>query len=166
METVQLLIGGKFRPAINGATFDRLNPITQQVVTRAAAASEQDADAAVAAAQAVFPAWAALGPGERRKLLLKAADLLEQHTPDFIAIGVQETGAAPGWYGFNVMLAAGMLREARDGDASASRCRVGHRPVERPGDPWCAGPCDASGLRQHGRAQSVGSLPGRAFSDW
>ena len=112
METTSLLIGGQSLPAADGRTFDRLNPVSQQVVTRAAAATEQDADAAVSAAQNAFPAWSAKGPGERRMLLLKAADLLEQRTPDFISAGVQETGGAAGWYGFNVMLAAGMLREA------------------------------------------------------
>ncbi len=112
MQNVELLIGGFTRGAADGATFDRLNPITNAAVTRASAATEQDADDAVAAAQAAFSKWADIGPGERRRHLLKAADLLEQRAPEFIAVGVQETGAAPGWYGFNVMLAAGMLREA------------------------------------------------------
>ncbi len=112
METVDLLIGGKSCAAANGATFERRNPISQEVVTRAAAATLADADAAVDAAYAAFPEWSALAPAARRAKLLKAADLLEQRTPEFIAIGVKETGAAPGWYGFNVMLAAGMLREA------------------------------------------------------
>jgi acyl-CoA reductase-like NAD-dependent aldehyde dehydrogenase len=44
--------------------------------------------------------------------LLKAADLMDQHTDAFIRIGVAETGAMPNWIGFNVMLAANMLREA------------------------------------------------------
>jgi acyl-CoA reductase-like NAD-dependent aldehyde dehydrogenase len=72
----------------------------------------EDADAAVAAASAAFPAWRALGATERRKRLLRAADILESWTPKFIEIGVAETGGTPGWYGFNVMLAANMLREA------------------------------------------------------
>ncbi len=38
--------------------------------------------------------------------------LLEQKSAEFIAIGAAEIGGASGWYGFNVMLAAGMLREA------------------------------------------------------
>lgn len=112
METVELLIGGKSCPASNGETFERRNPISGEPVSRAAAATFADADAAVDAAFAAFPAWAALAPAARRAKLLKAADLLEERTPEFIVIGVQETGAAPGWYGFNVMLAAGMLREA------------------------------------------------------
>ena len=52
------------------------------------------------------------GATERRKRLLRAADIVDSLTPEFIATGIAETGATAGWYGFNVMLAANMLREA------------------------------------------------------
>jgi acyl-CoA reductase-like NAD-dependent aldehyde dehydrogenase len=112
MNEVKLLIGGRDCDASNKATFERLNPVTGEVASRAAAATLDDADAAVAAAAAAFPVWSAKGPNERRKLLLKAADLLDARTPEFIGYGVAEAGSAPGWYGFNAMLAANMLREA------------------------------------------------------
>jgi acyl-CoA reductase-like NAD-dependent aldehyde dehydrogenase len=110
MLKVDLLIGGKDQVA--AATYERLNPFDGSVASTAAAASLADADAAVAAAEAAFPAWSQLGPGERRRRLLKAADVMESRAADFIAAGVAEAGGVPGWYGFNVMLAAGMLREA------------------------------------------------------
>ena len=53
-----------------------------------------------------------MGPGERRARLLRAAALLQQKEAEFIALGVEEIGGAPGWYGFNVRLASDMLREA------------------------------------------------------
>ena len=112
MQTVNLLIGGQSVPARNGATFDRIDPYTGAVATRAAAATIEDADAAVAAAHAAFPGWSTLSATERRKRLLRAADILDSLTGEFIAAGVPETGATPGWYGFNVALAASMLREA------------------------------------------------------
>ncbi len=112
MEQVNLLIGGQSVAATNGATFDRIDPFTREVASRAAAATLEDADAAVAAAQAAFPAWSAFSATERRRRLLRAADTLESLTQRFIAVGVAETGATAGWYGFNVALAAGMLREA------------------------------------------------------
>jgi vanillin dehydrogenase len=112
MHTVELLIGGVSRAASNGATFDRLGPLTNQIVTRAAAATLEDADAAVVAAAQAMPEWAAISPAERRARLNLAADLLQKRTAEFIAVGSAETGAAANWYGFNVMLAAGMLREA------------------------------------------------------
>jgi benzaldehyde dehydrogenase (NAD) len=45
-------------------------------------------------------------------LLLKAADALEAKAPKFAEAVPAETGATAMWAGFNVMLAAGMIREA------------------------------------------------------
>src|SRR5215469_9637203 len=112
METINLLIAGRDVPAAGSATFNRLNPISGEVATRAAAASVADARAAADAAAAAFPKWAALGPGARRALLNKAADLLEARAGQFATILSTETGATGGWGHFNVHLAAGMLREA------------------------------------------------------
>ena len=112
MEDVKLLIAGRDVPAAKAATFDRLNPISGEIATRAAAASAADAKAAADAAAAAFPKWAALGPSARRGLLNKAADLLEARAAQFATILSTETGATGGWGHFNVHLAAGMLREA------------------------------------------------------
>lgn len=111
MLDVPLLIGGKSCPARDGRTFECRNPVTGEVVSRVAAATLEDADAAVAAAKAAFPAWAALAPNERRTRLLAAAEQLQARTAEFVA-AAGETGAMANWYGFNVQLAAGMLREA------------------------------------------------------
>ncbi|OLL28195.1 salicylaldehyde dehydrogenase [Burkholderia sp. SRS-W-2-2016] len=112
MQDVTLLIDGKSRGASDGRTFERINPANGRVASRAAAATLADVDAAVEAAARAFPAWSALAPGERRKRLLAAADLMDARVGEFIETGLAETGAMPNWYGFNVMLAANMLREA------------------------------------------------------
>ena len=111
MVEVSLLIGGASRPAGDGRSYQRRHPVTGEVVSTVAAATLDDADAAVAAAQAAYPAWAALPPGERRRRLLAAADGLAARSGEFIALA-GETGAMANWYGFNVHLAANMLREA------------------------------------------------------
>lgn len=111
MLDVPLLIAGKACPARDGRTFERRNPVTGEVVSQVAAATLEDADAAVAAAQAAFPAWAALAPNERRTRLLKAAEQMQARAGEFIA-AAGETGAMANWYGFNVHLAANILREA------------------------------------------------------
>jgi benzaldehyde dehydrogenase (NAD) len=67
---------------------------------------------AVEAAAEAFKTWSETGPSERRALLLKAADKLEAKMPEFIQAVPAETGATAMWAGFNVMLAAGMIREA------------------------------------------------------
>ena len=112
MTNVDLLIGGKRVAATGGATFERRDPVTDEVATVAAAATVADAKAACDAAAAAFPKWSAMGPSARRKVLMKAADILEARTPDFIKLVSGETGGSPGWGGFNCYLAAGMLREA------------------------------------------------------
>ena len=112
MNNVELLIGGAACPASNGAIFERRNPVSGEVASVVAAATLADADAAVAAAAAAFPAWSAMPPSERRKLLLKAAEVMDSHAKDFVELGVAEAGSTPIWYGFNAMLSANMLRDA------------------------------------------------------
>lgn len=112
MNEIHLLIGGERRSATGRASFERRNPLDHGVATRAPAATPADAVAAVEAAAAAFPAWAATGPGERRALLMKAAHALEARAEAFTAAMAAETGASAIWAGFNVHLAAGMLLEA------------------------------------------------------
>jgi acyl-CoA reductase-like NAD-dependent aldehyde dehydrogenase len=107
---IHLLTAGKDVTASGGATFERKNPLTGQVASRAAAASVADANAACDAA--AFPRWSSMGPSARRAILMKAADALEACTAEFIALMADEIGATAGWAGFNCFLAASMLREA------------------------------------------------------
>ncbi len=109
---VALLINGADVQARGNATFERKDPVTGQVASTAAAASVEDVNAACEAAAAAFPAWSATGPNDRRKILLKAADMLEAKTPDFIKLVMEETGGTGPWGGFNVYFAAKLLREA------------------------------------------------------
>src|SRR6185503_3528676 len=111
MYEISLLLESKDVPASNGATFDRLNPVTGDIASRAAAAQIADAKRAADTAAAAFPAWSATGPNARRAILLKAADLLASKAPQFVELMAAETGATAGWAGFNVHLAAGMVRQ-------------------------------------------------------
>ena len=112
MLDTMLLIGDDRRAASDAAMFERRNPITGDVASRAPAASLEDVGAACAAAAAAFPGWSALGPSARRAKLTRAATLLEERAQDFVVAMAEETGATEGWARFNVMLAANMLREA------------------------------------------------------
>ena len=111
-------------------TFDRLNPVTGEIATTARAHSIADANAAVDAAAAAFPKWSALGPNARRALLNKAADALEAKAPDFVKAMMEEIGSTEGWARFNLMLAAGMVREA-----AAMTTQIGGEviPSDKPG---------------------------------
>jgi vanillin dehydrogenase len=112
MFEVDLLINNAESKAACGATFDRLNPMTGEVASRAAASGVEDARRAVDAAAAAFPAWSEMAPAVRRALLNKAADLLEAAGSKFAPLMGAETGSTAMWAGFNCMLAAGMIREA------------------------------------------------------
>ena len=120
------------------ATFDRLNPVTGEVATTALAMTAADANSAAGRAAAAFPTWSALGPNARRALLNKAADALEARAPQFIEAMMGEIGATQGWAGFNLMLAAGIIREA-----AAMTTQIGGEviPSDKPG-------CIAMALRE------------------
>lgn len=112
MLDINLLIAARDVAATGSATFERRDPITGEVASRASAATPADAQAAADAAAAAFPTWSKLGPNARRAVLLKAADLLEGRAGEFVNLMATEIGATAGWAQFNVKLAAGMLREA------------------------------------------------------
>ncbi|HEX7907217.1 MAG TPA: aldehyde dehydrogenase [Paraburkholderia sp.] len=112
MNQVPMLINGERTMARDGATFERRNPLDNTVASTAPAATVADAQAAVHAAAAALPAWSAMGPGERRALLNRAADALEEKGDAFALAMATETGASRLWADFNVKLAADGLREA------------------------------------------------------
>ncbi|MEG3124067.1 aldehyde dehydrogenase [Sphingomonas sp. GB1N7] len=120
------------------ATFDRLNPMTGAVASTAPAATVADAEAACDAAAAAFPAWSVLGPNARRAILTKAAAALEARAPQFIEAMMAEIGATQGWAGFNLMLAAGIVREAA---AMTTQIQGEVIPSDKPG-------CIAMALRE------------------
>ena len=103
--TSPLFINGEACAAADNATYTRLNPV-------ASAASQQDTERAAQSAAAAFPGWRDTSPGERRRLLLAAADALEHRREQFVATLHAETGATEQWAGFNVHLGAEILREA------------------------------------------------------
>jgi acyl-CoA reductase-like NAD-dependent aldehyde dehydrogenase len=109
---IPLRIAGDARAAADGRISERRRPDGSGVVTRAARATVEDVDRAVAAAASAFTGWSATGPSRRRELLLHAADALIARTPEFVGRVGAETGGTPGWATFNVTLAAGMFREA------------------------------------------------------
>jgi acyl-CoA reductase-like NAD-dependent aldehyde dehydrogenase len=127
-EDIFLSIGGEARAA--ASSFDRHNPVTGQPATRAAAATPDDAIAAVDAAQAAFPGWSALGPNARRAALMKAADALDAKAADFVDAMMSEIGATEGWARFNLMLSSSMVREA-----AALTTQIGGEiiPSDKPG---------------------------------
>src|SRR4051794_29516241 len=109
---VQLLIDNQKVAATAGKTFERRNPVSGEVVTRSAAAGVVDANRAAASAGEAFKAWSQTGPTERRRILLATADKLQAKIGEISQAMAAEVGASALWGGFNVMAAAGLIREA------------------------------------------------------
>jgi acyl-CoA reductase-like NAD-dependent aldehyde dehydrogenase len=87
-----LWIGGD-RVDGSGGTYEVVNPATEDVVALAPEATADDARQAASAAAGAFPAWSQTTPEERARLLDRAADLLEQRTPELIPLVQAETGS-------------------------------------------------------------------------
>ncbi|QXX99032.1 aldehyde dehydrogenase [Serratia marcescens] len=92
MESFKLYIDGRFDAG--SATFTSLNPATGEPWAQVAEARAQDVDRAVAAARRAFHGaeWRDMTAGARGKLLLRLADLLEQHAPELARLETQDTG--------------------------------------------------------------------------
>ncbi len=109
---VQLLIDNRQVDADPGQTFERRHPVSGETITRAAAASIADANRAADSAGEAFKSWSQTDPTARRRILLAAADKLEAKIGEICGTMAAEIGASGLWGGFNVMAAAGLVREA------------------------------------------------------
>ncbi len=98
--------------AAGGRTFADHNPYTGEVFAHVAAGGRAEAEAAVAAADAAFPAWAAMPPRERQHLFLKAADIVERRTKDILGVMASETGSGAAFTMFQIKWAADLLRQS------------------------------------------------------
>ena len=113
MEDAGLLLGAEPDNFGTQARYDRLDPVTGHLATRAVAATVADANRAVEAADHALAAWSALGPNARRSFLLRGRRDLgrAQGTPSSRPCR-RRSARTVAWAGFNVMLASNMLREA------------------------------------------------------
>jgi 4-(gamma-glutamylamino)butanal dehydrogenase len=87
-------IDGKFVDAKSGKTFETLNPATGQVLAKVAECDAADVDSAVEAARRAFEAgsWSGMGPRQRKKILLRFADLIEQNLTELAVMETQDCG--------------------------------------------------------------------------
>jgi acyl-CoA reductase-like NAD-dependent aldehyde dehydrogenase len=98
--------------AAGGTTFADYNPFNGEVVAEVAAGGRAEATAAVAAADAAFPAWAAMSPGVRQRLFLNAADVIERRTKDIQAIMAAETGSGGAFAMFQIKWSIDLMRQS------------------------------------------------------
>ncbi|MFJ4173669.1 NAD-dependent succinate-semialdehyde dehydrogenase [Microbacterium sp. NPDC089696] len=87
-----LLIGGEWRPASSGRTFEVHDPSTGEVLAHVADATPEDGMAALDAAAAAQSAWAATAPRERGEILRRAFELVTARAEDFALVMTLEMG--------------------------------------------------------------------------
>lgn len=85
-------IGGEWRSALSGKTARVINPADEQVIGTVPYMQEEDAEAAINAAAAAFPAWRALPAKERARILRRWYDLIILHQNDLAIIMTAEQG--------------------------------------------------------------------------
>ncbi|UYB43270.1 aldehyde dehydrogenase family protein [Streptomyces sp. Je 1-4] len=88
-----MYIDGSWRPAEGGGTIEVVNPADEQVIAAVPAGSAQDVDAAVRAARAALPGWAATPPGERADRLAALRDQLAARAEEVAATVTAELGS-------------------------------------------------------------------------
>jgi acyl-CoA reductase-like NAD-dependent aldehyde dehydrogenase len=105
-------IGGTWRDAASGETFDDRDPFTGEVVATVPAGGRDDARAAIEAAQAAAAEWAATTPAARQAVFLKAADVLESRRDEVVSMLARETGCTFGFGMFQMGFVPGLFRQA------------------------------------------------------
>ncbi|WP_158752329.1 aldehyde dehydrogenase family protein [Acidobacterium sp. S8] len=90
----RMLVDGKFVQAASGKTLPVYNPATGEVMAHVPEAEAEDVDRAVKAARRAFDEgpWSKMSPSQRGRLLLKLADLMEQHLEEFAEIESMDNG--------------------------------------------------------------------------
>ncbi|MEV0677678.1 aldehyde dehydrogenase family protein [Actinosynnema sp. NPDC050436] len=87
--------------------FDVIDPATGEVIRPVALASVEEADAAIARAHAAFPAWRAVAPGDRARLLRRFADAVDGALEELARLEVRNAGHTIG----NARWEAGNVRD-------------------------------------------------------
>ena len=135
-----LIIGGRSRPASDGATFGVFDPATGLQLAVVANASVADAGAALDAAAEAAKTWEKTSPRERSGVLSRAFALMVERADDLAALIVAENGKAFGdargevlyaaeflrWYAEEAVRIPGSLQQAPSG---SNRILVTHRPI-------------------------------------
>src|SRR5712672_303075 len=89
-QRIDHLINGK--AVASAEYFETVNPSTQAVLAEVAAGGAGEVDAAVAAAKAAFPTWAARPQKERARLMRRLGDLIAKHVPELSTMESSDSG--------------------------------------------------------------------------
>jgi aldehyde dehydrogenase (NAD+) len=89
-----MLIGGQRVPALSGKRFETRNPATGDLLAMVAHGGAEDVDRAVKAARAALAGpWGRMKGAERQRIMLRLADLVEQHYQELAMLDTLDLGA-------------------------------------------------------------------------
>lgn len=92
--SVDPFINGEFTKPLSGNTMETINPATGDVLATVAACGSADVDAAVIIAQQAFDSgkWSRLHPSERKEIIIKLADLIQENQYELAVLESLESG--------------------------------------------------------------------------
>jgi len=85
-------VGGEWVDSASGETMEVLNPATGETIAEVPRGTGEDVERAVAAAKQALPEWLETTPGERAEVLLKLADLIEEHAEELAQLESTNVG--------------------------------------------------------------------------
>jgi betaine-aldehyde dehydrogenase/aminobutyraldehyde dehydrogenase len=85
-------VGGDWVDSASGETMEVLNPATGETIAEVPRGTAEDVDRAVEAAKQALPEWLETTPAERAEILLKLADLLDQHAEELAQLESTNVG--------------------------------------------------------------------------
>jgi gamma-glutamyl-gamma-aminobutyraldehyde dehydrogenase len=90
----EAFIEGEFVPSLSGETFPSVDPATEEVLAQVASCDGPDVDAAVASARGAFEggAWSEAAPGERKRVLLRLAELVADNGEELALLDSLDMG--------------------------------------------------------------------------
>ena len=90
----KLFIAGAWSDAADGRRLPTISPLDGRELTTIADGGAEDVDRAVRAARAAFDkgSWSRAAPAERKKVLLRIAELIEKHALELAVLGVRDNG--------------------------------------------------------------------------
>lgn len=85
-------IGANRIDSASGGTFQHVNPATGRIDADVPLAGVEEVDQAVRTADEAFQTWRRTKPADRRRMLLRLADLIEEHSADFCRLAAFDNG--------------------------------------------------------------------------
>lgn len=88
----QLFIGGQWKDASDGKTFQTICPADKRVLAQCAEATKEDVDEAVQAAWKAFESWKHVPVNERAAILNRIADIIDANTEHLAMVESMDNG--------------------------------------------------------------------------